>query len=211
MASFFRESPKSITRPDIAPRKVKAKSLEAMANLFHCSGSVRLRFQRWNLYPQPLPQNVASKKVEEKKPEEKKPEPKKEEEEEEDVLDFDALGDDDDDAETAAILAKKKAEAEAAKKKAAKPVPVARSSLILDVKPEGSETDMAALEAQIRSIAMEGLVWAGSELVPVAFGVKKIRIIANIVDALVSVDDLQEKIETFEDVQSSDIYAFNKL
>jgi len=136
--------------------------------------------------------------------------PAAEEEEEEDVLDFDALDDEEDDAETAAILAKKKAEAEAAKK-TKKPAAAARSSVILDVKPEGSETDMDALEANVRAITMDGLQWAGKELVPVAFGVKKLRIIAVVVDDLVSVDDLQTKIEDLEDVQSTDIHAFNKV
>jgi len=58
---------------------------------------------------------------------------------------------------------------------------------------------------------MEGLVWAGSELVPVAYGVKKLRIISVIVDDLVSTDELREKIEELEGVQSTDIFAFNKV
>jgi len=58
---------------------------------------------------------------------------------------------------------------------------------------------------------MEGLVWAGSELVPVAYGVKKLRIISVIVDDLVPTEDLTDKIEALEGVQSTDIYAFNKV
>ena len=87
-----------------------------------------------------------------------------------------------------------------------------RSTLILDVKPLGSDTDMAELEKMVRDIAQDGLRWAGSELVPIGFGVKKLRIISVIVDDLVSTDALREKIEAFEDhVQSTDIYAFNKV
>jgi len=70
---------------------------------------------------------------------------------------------------------------------------------------------MAELEKDVRAIAMEGLVWAGSELVPVAYGVKKLRIISVIVDDLVSTDELREKIEELEGVQSTDIFAFNKV
>lgn len=52
----------------------------------------------------------------------------------------------------------------------------AKSSILLDVKPWDDETDMAALEASVRGIAMDGLVWGTSKLVPVAFGVKKLQI-----------------------------------
>jgi len=132
-------------------------------------------------------------------------------EEEEQTSSFDALGDEesDDEAQAAidAIAAAKHAKDAAAGKKAV----IARSTLILDVKPEGSETDMAELEKDVRAIAMEGLVWAGSELVPVAYGVKKLRIISVIVDDLVSTDELREKIEELEGVQSTDIFAFNKV
>jgi len=86
-----------------------------------------------------------------------------------------------------------------------------KSSVILDIKPYEAECDMTKLEEEVRKIAMEGLTWAGSELVPVGYGVSKLRIIANVVDDIVSVDDLQQQIEDLEDVQSSDIYAFNKL
>lgn len=46
----------------------------------------------------------------------------------------------------------------------------------MDVKVWDDETDMAALEKAVREIAMDGLVWGSSKLVPVAFGVKKLQI-----------------------------------
>lgn len=89
---------------------------------------------------------------------------------------------------------------------------VGRSTLILDVKPLGSATDMKELEQKVRKIEMEGLRWAGSELVVIAYGLRKLRIISVIVDDLVSTDVLREKIEALEDlVQSTDIFAFNKV
>jgi len=135
------------------------------------------------------------------------PEP---EEEEEAELDFDSLGDDAgaDDSAVQKILKSKEAEKPA---KSEKKAPVAKSTVILDVKPQGSETDMKELEKQVRGITQEGLVWGGSELVPVAYGVKKLRIIAIVEDEKVSVDDLQESIEKFEECQSTDIHAFNKV
>jgi len=46
---------------------------------------------------------------------------------------------------------------------------------------------------------------------PVAYGIFKLRIVAVVVDDLVSTDSLQEEIEAFEEVQSTDIHAFNKI
>lgn len=39
------------------------------------------------------------------------------------------------------------------------PAVIAKSSILLDVKPWDDETDMAKLEECVRSIQMEGLVW----------------------------------------------------
>jgi len=88
----------------------------------------------------------------------------------------------------------------------------AKSSVILDIKPWDDATDLGAIESSVRSITMEGLLWGASKLVPIAYGVKKVQIICTIIDDLVSVEDLTEKIQEFEDlVQSVDIAAFNKL
>jgi elongation factor 1-beta len=71
---------------------------------------------------------------------------------------------------------------------------------------------MAALEAEVRAIEQDGLVWGQSKLVPVGFGIKKLQINLVIEDEKVSTSDLQEQIEGFEDyVQSTDIAAMQKL
>lgn len=44
-------------------------------------------------------------------------------------------------------------------KKATKKVVIAKSSIVLDVKPWDDETDMKQLETQVRTIVMDGLVW----------------------------------------------------
>lgn len=44
-------------------------------------------------------------------------------------------------------------------KKATKKVIIAKSSIVLDVKPWDDETDMKQLEQQVRTIVMDGLVW----------------------------------------------------
>jgi elongation factor 1-delta len=63
-----------------------------------------------------------------------------------------------------------------AEKKSAKPAVIAKSSVLLDVKPWDDETDMKQLEESVRSITMDGLVWGSSKLVPVAFKIKKLQI-----------------------------------
>jgi elongation factor 1-beta len=74
------------------------------------------------------------------------------------------------------------------------------------------ETDMPALEAAVRGIEKDGLVWGLSKLVPVGFGIKKLQITLVVEDEKVSLDDLQEEIQEFEDyVQSSDVVAMQKL
>lgn len=59
---------------------------------------------------------------------------------------------------------------------------------------------------------MDGLLWKTEfKKEPIAFGIFKIIIGATVEDEKVSVDDLQEKIEELDDVQSVDILAFNKV
>jgi len=138
------------------------------------------------------------------------PTPAAEEEEEEKELSFDDLEADSGEtsADVAKVLNDKKKDVEEKPKKAG---PVARSSIIIDVKPIGTETDMKKLEADVRAIKKEGLTWAAGDLVPIAYGIKKLRIICIVVDELISVDDLTEEIEKIEDCQSTDIHAFNKV
>ncbi len=71
---------------------------------------------------------------------------------------------------------------------------------------------MVALEASVRSVEKDGLVWGASKLVPVGFGIRKLQINLVVEDDKVSLDELQEQLAEFEDyVQSSDIVAMQKL
>jgi translation elongation factor EF-1beta len=129
----------------------------------------------------------------------------------EDDDDVDLFGsDDEEDAEAAKI--KEQRLAEYAAKKSKKPQIIAKSNVILDVKPWDDETDMAELEKAVRSIQMDGLLWGTSKLVPLAYGIKKLQIATVVEDDKVSIDELVEKMQEFEDyVQSVDIAAFNKI
>jgi len=124
--------------------------------------------------------------------------------------DVDLFGSDEDDEEAEKLKAERvKAYTD---KKAKKPVLIAKSSILLDIKPWDDETDMKEMEKVVRTIVMDGLLWGASKLVPLAYGIKKLQIMCVIEDDKVSVDELQEKITDFEDlVQSVDIAAFNKI
>lgn len=77
--------------------------------------------------------------------------------------DLDLFGsDEEEDAEAAKIREERlKAYAE---KKSKKPAVIAKSSIVLDVKSWGDETDMKEMENAVRSIQMDGLVWGACKL-----------------------------------------------
>lgn len=128
----------------------------------------------------------------------------------EDDEDIDLFGSDDDDAETERVKAERVAMYN--QKKAQKPKTVAKSIVTLDVKPWDDETDMTALEAGVRAIEMDGLVWGSSKLVLIGYGIRKLQITLVVEDEKVSIDELQEQISELEDyVQSSDVVAMQKL
>merc|ERR1712168_559737 len=99
-----------------------------------------------------------------------------------------------------------------AEKKAKKPALIAKTSVLLDVKPWDDETSLDAMLAAVKSIEMEGLLWGANKLVPVGYGINKLQVMCVVEDAKVSIDELQEKISDFEDfVQSVDVAAMNKI
>ncbi|XP_021712717.1 probable elongation factor 1-delta isoform X2 [Aedes aegypti] len=131
---------------------------------------------------------------------------------EEDDDDVDLFGSEDEDEDKAAAELREKRLAEYAAKKSKKPALIAKSNVILDIKPWDDETDMKMMEAEVRKITMDGLLLGASKLVPLAYGIHKLQLSCVIEDDKVSVDELQEKIEQIEDyVQSVDIAAFNKI
>ncbi|ORY32284.1 hypothetical protein BCR39DRAFT_523758 [Naematelia encephala] len=140
---------------------------------------------------------------------------------EEDDEDIDLFGDDDEeeDAEAERIKQERVAEynkAKEAKKQeklaAGKTLEVAKSVVTLQVKPWDDETDMEALEKEVRAIEKDGLLWGASKLVPVGYGIRMLQINLVIEDAKISLDDLQEEIQEIEEyVQSTDVAAMQKL
>uniref|UniRef100_A0A452SZ22 Elongation factor 1-delta n=1 Tax=Ursus maritimus TaxID=29073 RepID=A0A452SZ22_URSMA len=131
------------------------------------------------------------------------------EDDEDDAIDL--FGSDEEEDKEAARLREERLR-QYAEKKARKPELVAKSSILLDVKPWDDETDMAQLEACVRSVQLDGLTWGGSKLVPVGYGIRKLQIQCVVEDDKVGTDLLEEEITKFEEhVQSVDIAAFNKI
>ncbi len=176
-------------------------------------------FSLTSIYTAPVKESwrqVASKKEEPKKAEAKKPEPKKAEpkkEEPKKADDMDDLFGDDDEADAAALEAMKKKKAEEKKTDKKKPEIIQKSLVLLDVKVWDPEQDYDALAKKILTIEKDGLFWKSEyQLKDVAFGVKKIVIGMVVEDDKVSVDDIIDEIQAWEDdVQSVDIVCFNKI
>merc|ERR1712071_362368 len=120
------------------------------------------------------------------------------------------MGDDDEDDEEAERIKQERIAAYAAKK-SKKPTLIAKSNIILDIKPWDDETDMK-VENRVREIVADGLLWGAAKLVPLAYGIMKLQITTVVEDDKISVDWLVETIQEIEDlVQSVDIAAFNKI
>ncbi|XP_018341323.1 PREDICTED: elongation factor 1-delta-like [Trachymyrmex septentrionalis] len=138
---------------------------------------------------------------------EQKQNKKKDDNEDIDLFDSDSEGDD---LEAAKIREERIAAYTA--KKSKKPALIAKSNIVLDVKPWDDETNMQNMEKEVRKIEIDGLLWGASKLMPLAFGIHKLQISCVVEDDKVSVDWLMEKIQNIEEyVQSVDIAAFNKV
>jgi elongation factor 1-delta len=142
------------------------------------------------------------------KPEEKET-PKKNDNEDDDV---DLFGSESEEETEEAAKLKAQRVAEYSARKSKKPTLIAKSNIILDVKPWDDETDMKELEKAVRKVATDGLLWGASKLVPLAYGIHKLQISCVVEDEKVSIDWLQETLQEIEDfIQSVDIAAFNKI
>merc|ERR1719315_545848 len=133
---------------------------------------------------------------------------------EDDDDDVDLFGSESEDEEAAAEKARITEERLKAyhEKKSKKPQVIAKTSVLLDVKPWDDETDHEKMLECVKSIEMDGLTWGASKLGPIGYGIKKLQVMCTVEDDKVSVDELSEKIEGFEEyVQSVDINAMNKI
>jgi len=129
-----------------------------------------------------------------------------------------------DEAMTAAAAAKEKKKANDEKKK--KEAPIAKSTILLDIKPFDDETDLKQVAELIKKIEKDGLVWGAHKITEIAYGVNKLQQMLIIEDEKVSSEDIEDMFLIDEDilenepekatelqkmVQSIDIVAWNKL
>merc|ERR1711920_957682 len=106
--------------------------------------------------------------------------------------DVDLFGsDDEEDEEAEKIKAQRIADYNARKaaKEDKKGKLIAKSNIILDIKPWDDTTDMAKLEECVRSVTMDGLLWGTGKLVAVGYGIKKLQITCVVEDDKVGTDD----------------------
>uniref|UniRef100_A0A2K6UFM3 Elongation factor 1-delta n=1 Tax=Saimiri boliviensis boliviensis TaxID=39432 RepID=A0A2K6UFM3_SAIBB len=118
--------------------------------------------------------------------------------------DIDLFGSDNEEKDKEAAQLREEQLQQYTEKKTKKPAPVAKSSILLDVKTWDDDTDMAC----VCSIQLDELVWGASKLVLV--GYRRIQCVVE--DDKVGTDLLEEEITKFEEhVQSVNITAFNKI
>merc|ERR1712187_113906 len=135
-------------------------------------------------------------------------------EEEDDDVDLFGSDDEEDDEEAERIKAERIAAYNARKsaKEDKKGKVIAKSNIILDIKPWDDETPLEKMEESVRSISMDGLLWGTGKLVAIGYGINKLQITCVIEVDKVMMDDLEDQVVGFEDyVQSMDIVAFNKI
>lgn len=78
--------------------------------------------------------------------------------------------------------------------------------MVFDVRPVDAATNMAELERVVRSIQADGIQWGESQVLPVVFGIKKLRIACLLDDKKVTSEWVEDGIAGRDDlVQSVDI------
>merc|ERR1712198_464548 len=113
--------------------------------------------------------------------------------------DVDLFGSDDEEEEESEEAKRVREERHAAyaAKKSKKPAVIAKTSVLLDVKPWDDETDMKEMENCVRTIEMDGLLWGQALLKPIGYGINKLTINCVVEDDKISIEELSEKIEEF--------------
>ena len=84
--------------------------------------------------------------------------------EEDDDEDVDLFGSDDEEEDEEAAKIREQRLAAYAEKKSKKPALIAKTSVLLDVKPWDDETDMDALTKAVKSVEMDGLTWGATKV-----------------------------------------------
>ena len=89
-------------------------------------------------------------------------------------------------------------------------VATASTMVTLDVCPDTEDVDLDNVAVCVKSGLPSDAVWSGHTLVPIAFGLRKLRITLFVTDAT-KLDDIVEAVQDLPLVRSVDIYAFQKV
>ncbi|KAK5580444.1 hypothetical protein RB653_000461 [Dictyostelium firmibasis] len=85
-----------------------------------------------------------------------------------------------------------------------------KTSVIFLISPATEETNIQDVEKNIKNIKMDGLTWGEFRKEPLTGKLSRLRALA-VVDNKTSVDDLEEKINNMDLVQSVDIEAMSEI
>lgn len=148
-----------------------------------------------------------------KSPAKKKPVAKKEEDDLDDMFGDDEPKETEEQKKERQEKMKKEAENKKKGGEKKKEVVIAKSLILLEVKVFEMEQDLDKLAEKLKKIEFDGLVWKEQHKIEeIAFGMKKLVLGMVVEDEKVSVDDIIDKICSFEDeVQSVDIRSFDKI
>mgnify|MGYP003591497785 CR=1 FL=1 len=116
------------------------------------------------------------------------------------------------DQQAAIDIAKKKADEKKAAEKKEKKVIIQKSNIIFEVKGYEVGQDFNKLAHKIfDTFTNDGLLWQKKyEILDEAFGMQKLKMAMCVEDDKINTDDIFEKIQSWEEVQSTDILDFSK-
>jgi len=121
-----------------------------------------------------------------------------------DEVDLFGSDDEEEDAEAERVKAQRVADynKKRAEKEAVKGKTIAKSVVTLCVKPWDDETDLDAMEKEVRALEQDGLIWGASKKVPVGYGVSMIQF------TLVIEDDKVSERNTLHDSEFEPLLTF---
>ena len=88
---------------------------------------------------------------------------------------------------------------------------MARVVITLKIMPEGVEVDLEELLARIKDVVPEGTDVRANEIVPVAFGLKAIRMNVAREESMGGTDDIEEAISALDGVSQVEVEMVSRM
>ncbi|KAL2382239.1 hypothetical protein RJZ90_003359 [Blastomyces dermatitidis] len=111
--------------------------------------------------------------------------------------DMDLFGSDDEEEDPELVAQREKNLEEYRKKKAAKGQKEAKTTVVLGIKPCSDQTPLRALAAEVKALLVKqnGVTYTGRHFEPIGYGIWKLLVAFEVVDSIVSIDNLQALIQ----------------